>query len=301
MSSWPDFFIIGAMKSGTTTLYDYLNSHQDICMCQPKEPGYFSRSTILAKGEDWYKGLFKSESEAQLKGDASTCYSRHKTYPGVPSRIFEVAPNAKFIYIVRNPVERAYSHYGHEMQRSRIAGRDIVSYKEAIEKDIEMLEAGLYAEQIKEYLRFFDISQFMFVGFDDLKSKPDKVAAEVMSFLSVSPSVRGTEVIVNNGAGSNYARKELDKKLRAIKSIPGLGLLIDTLPQSLRRNVFEKIRKIIRVMGGDKALAQQHIKTISKPDEEDNKFLYEYYKEDTENFIRMTGLDLSCWKNYYGQ
>src|SRR5690242_14831106 len=72
----PDFVVIGGMKCGSTTLFEYLCRHPDVFMCTPKEPGYFSREKVMARGEAWYRSLFADAKPTQLCGEASTCYTR---------------------------------------------------------------------------------------------------------------------------------------------------------------------------------------------------------------------------------
>ena len=112
----PDFLIIGAAKSATTTLYEYLTRQQAIFMSPEKEPCYFSHDDVYAKGEDWYRSLFAGARDDQICGEASTTYSRWPQYPHAAERIARAIPQARFIYVMRHPVERIYSFYGHRMR-----------------------------------------------------------------------------------------------------------------------------------------------------------------------------------------
>ena len=112
----PDFMLIGAMKSGTTTLHAYLSRHPGLFLCTPKEPGFFSRDERYARGLDWYRELFTDAQPEQLCGEASTCYSRWPHFENAAPRIAADVPGAKLLYITRDPVERAYSHYRHLME-----------------------------------------------------------------------------------------------------------------------------------------------------------------------------------------
>ena len=83
----PNLFVIGAMKSGTTSLHAYLGSHPQIFMCPEKEPSFFAKETISSRGEDWYLKLFAAAGSKPVIGESSTAYSRIPLFPGVPERI----------------------------------------------------------------------------------------------------------------------------------------------------------------------------------------------------------------------
>ena len=106
----PNFFIIGAAKSGTSSLFEYLCRHPEIYIPKIKETEYFSKPSVYNKGEEWYKKLFDEAKKDQLCGDASTTYSRWPHTLDAPKLIAKSVPAANFIYNMRHPVERAYSH-----------------------------------------------------------------------------------------------------------------------------------------------------------------------------------------------
>ena len=134
----PDFVIIGAMKSGTTSLYNFVIKHPTIAPAFAKELHYFS---IWYKfGELWYRSNFptnlsrhyfyKKTNQKLLSGEASPTYL---FYPTVPSRMKEILPDVKLIVILRNPVDRAYSHYHHMLRRNN----ESLSFEKAIESEKE--------------------------------------------------------------------------------------------------------------------------------------------------------------------
>ncbi len=98
------------MKSGTTSLHSYLATHPQIFMSLNKEPEYFAKQEVF-KGEDWYLSLFRSAAGIQIVGESSTTYARLPYFPGVPDRIAKFNPEARFIYVMRDPVERSISQY----------------------------------------------------------------------------------------------------------------------------------------------------------------------------------------------
>jgi len=104
----PHFIIIGAMNAGTTSLYHYLKTHPDIISSSPKEPSFFVQDRFR-KGLEWYKSIFKGAGRFAF--EASANYSKRHLFPGVPKRMFKVVSEIKLIYLLRDPIERAKSHY----------------------------------------------------------------------------------------------------------------------------------------------------------------------------------------------
>ena len=113
----PDFVIVGAAKSGTTTLREHLLRHPDVFMCQPNEPCFFDANANWSRGLDWYKGLFAPADDDQLLGESSTNYTRYPQVLDVPHRIHDAIPGAQLIYIMRDPVLRTYSHFVHRWSK----------------------------------------------------------------------------------------------------------------------------------------------------------------------------------------
>ena len=176
----PDFLIIGAMKAGTTTLHDYLCRHHCIFMAKPKEPQFFSRDHVYTRGIEWYRALFSSASPGQICGEASTCYSRWPRYPNASTRIARHAPDTKLIYMMRHPVERVYSHYGHSMQERQQKGEGpIVTFEDFLEEDNEVICASLYIRQIERYLESFPRDRLLLVAFDDLLANPQDLVNKI--------------------------------------------------------------------------------------------------------------------------
>ena len=107
----PNLFVIGAMKSGTTTLHEYLGSHPEICMSDRKEPGYFVEEYGWSNGVDWYLRQFSGDGKEKYLGESTTDYTKLPRFKGVARRIAEFNPGAKIMYLLRDPIERTISHY----------------------------------------------------------------------------------------------------------------------------------------------------------------------------------------------
>ena len=201
----PDFLIIGAQKCGTTSLFDFLIQHPNIGKPHKKEISYFSYKYF--RGTNWYKSFFPIflpgfTQNFSLTGEATTEYI---CYPKSAQRIAKTIPKIKLIVLLRNPVDRAYSHYHH----TKRVGKEHLSFEEAITKEKERvdwclqnilddenyyhenyhfytyLSRGVYVDQIKHWLYLFDRKQFLFLKSEDLFSHPSKTFKQVLNFLEL--------------------------------------------------------------------------------------------------------------------
>lgn len=180
----PNLFIIGAAKSGTTSLHHYLDAHPGICMSEPKEPGYFAHEmTYYPKDLDWYLGLFADAGHAPVIGESSTHYTKHPVYPGVPARIAAFAPDARFIYLMRDPVDRAISHYWHNV-RQMAEHRPPLT---ALRRDVQYVAFSDYPMQLERYFEQFDRDRFCLLTFEEFIGDPARTVASILGWLGLDP------------------------------------------------------------------------------------------------------------------
>jgi hypothetical protein len=200
---YPNFFVIGAAKSGTSALHYYLSVHPEIHMSDPKEPHFFSRSPdgTWPMGRRFtgaqYQQLFNSQ--LPIRGESSATYSFHPYPAGVPERIYAVAPDARFVYVVRDPVERAVAHYRYSAGlgiENRTLAEVVTDPNDAEERYIA---ASSYAAQVEQYQRVFPADRLLVVDHSDLLSKRLEVLRGIFTFLGVDPSFESTRfsAIVN--------------------------------------------------------------------------------------------------------
>ncbi|WP_420973484.1 sulfotransferase family protein [Bacillus thuringiensis] len=200
----PHFLIIGAQKCGTTSLYNYLIQHPQVCAASQKELHFFD--IYFQKGLNWYYNQFPliKLNKLIITGEASPYYLFH---PHAPKRIAKTLPNVKLIVLLRNPVDRAYSHYYHQVKMKT----ESLSFRQAIEEEnkrlqpelIKMLEnenyhslpyqyysylaRGRYIEQLQNWMNFFPLKQFLIIKSEDFFLNPDIVFRDVLTFLNLSP------------------------------------------------------------------------------------------------------------------
>lgn len=236
----PSFLIIGAAKSGTTTLYHYLSQHPNIYMPYRKEPAFFAVDEKYAQGLEWYASLFNDAKPDQICGEASTDYTKFPQYPETAARIAQTLPEVKMIYIMRNPVDRAYAYYMHW-------GRQL-GYKETFEERMKQtniyLDASYYIMQIEQYLQFFPKESFRFLLMDDLIQQPAKSLQEICQFIGVSHDI---DLMSNMGIVANSGKKILQYKIRnqitaPLRKIPGFTSLSSLVPQQGREWIYKQLK-----------------------------------------------------------
>jgi hypothetical protein len=200
----PDFLVLGAQKAGTTALYAYLRRHPAITGPSWKEVSFFDRH--WARGESWYRGNFPNlaRTRGKLVGEASPSYVFH---PLAPERVEALIPDARLVVLVRNPLDRALSHYNHEVA----LGREPLSFEDALDAEeerlggeVERMEGdpryfsrewwshtykarGRYAEQLERWLAVFPREQLLVLPSEDLGGEPEQAHAEVLAFLGAAP------------------------------------------------------------------------------------------------------------------
>jgi len=188
----PNFLVIGAMKAGTTTLHTWLGQHPDIGMSTIKETNYFV-SARTDHDPAWYARHF--DSRAPFRAESSTSYTKYPQRPGVPERIHALLPDAKLIYILRDPIERTVSHYVHAVQR----GRDRRSLGEAL----AVLDGNLYVDpsryhlQLEQYWPLYPPSRILVMTAEELHRAPQATLERVTTFLGAPTFRFGTERLEN--------------------------------------------------------------------------------------------------------
>lgn len=227
----PNFIVIGAGKAGTTSLYQYLRSHPQIFMPQVKEPGFFSDQPKWEKGIDWYKGLFRRQHGADAIGEASTNYTKHPHYPDVPERISKVVPDARLVYIVRDPIERMRSHYMfrvvYEWEKDPI--------DTALESVPLYLDTSRYAHQIEQYLQWFPLEQLLIIKTEDLHRDRQAVTRRLYGFLGVDPNWNPPNIQkhFNTSVDKRVSRFPLLRR-ETLRRIPGYQRVSPYIPDSLK-------------------------------------------------------------------
>ena len=236
MDALPNFFVIGAMRSATTSLCDSLALHPRVFMSTPKELDFFSNDDVFARGFDWYRGVFAAANGAVAIGEGSTNYTKQLLYPRAAERLAKYRPEAKLIYIVRHPLRRIESHWLHLLRE----GDDLPTLAAAIAQRPEMIDISLYWKQIGAYRRLFADDRILTVFAEDLKASPAKVIAGICEFLGIGILSEAAGARVHSNA---YPEVGVDgAALRLLRKVPGAQALAALQPAGLRE-VWRKLKK----------------------------------------------------------
>ena len=226
----PDFILIGAMKCGTTTLAAQLAAQAGLFMTAPKEPNFFSDDAVFAQGPDWYEQLFTEAPSGAVKGEASTHYTKLPTHPRTVERLAaagvqsEVKP--RFVYMIRDPVERAVSHYIHDWSREVME----VDIAQAFARHPELVDYGRYGYQIAPYLKTFGVGSVLLTSLEQMTRDPDAVLAEVCRFVGL-PGVPAWD----HGLGAQNVSAERFRRLPLHRLLVG-----NPVARALRRALVPK-------------------------------------------------------------
>lgn len=219
----PNLVIIGAMKCGTTSLHRYLKLHPQIYMAPAKELDFFiQKRPFYQRGLSWYESNFNS---AQAKGkaivgEASPNYTKCHAFPDVPKCMHEVIPNAKLIYILRDPIKRAVSHYLHQY----IARHEHREINQAF-KDFEnnhYVKSSQYGLQLEQFLPYYSIGNILVLTLEELSSNRMAVLERVFKFLDVDSSFQHPDFLKVHHQSSIKRRRT------------NLGAQLYSLPQGSR-------------------------------------------------------------------
>ncbi|QJA05897.1 sulfotransferase domain-containing protein [Thermosulfurimonas marina] len=288
----PNFLCVGAQKAGTTTLHDILIQHPEIYLPEIKETKFFQDNSKYKKGLDYYeKEFFGKWNGEKAVGEIDPEYMY---FEYVPERIYKhLGKDVKIIFMLRNPVDRAYSHYWMSYRR----GYETETFERAIELEEERIkinefhknhfsyiDRGLYAKQIKRYLKFFSKENMFFIIFETefLKDR-EKTIKSLLKFLEVD-----TKVVLDLNIKSNPA------------SMPRLKMLRDFI---YKPNYVKKVGKFLMP---SKKLRQKILMTLDKINQKPmkppelsrnvrKKLLSQYFIDDIKDLEIILEKDLRIW------
>ncbi|MGB3789461.1 MAG: sulfotransferase [Phormidesmis sp.] len=177
----PNLIIIGAMKAGTTSLHHYLNTHPEIYMSRQKELMFFLEHENWHRGMAWYQSQFSPS--VSVNGESSPNYTNYPRWLGVPQRMHSVVPEAKLIYMLRDPIERIISQYVHKLS----CGLEHRTLEAALAdfEDNYYIARSQYFLQLQQYLEFFPRESILLLTAEKLQDSPVETMRRVFEFLEV--------------------------------------------------------------------------------------------------------------------
>jgi hypothetical protein len=304
----PDFFVVGAPRAGTTSLYHYLRQHPMIFRSPIKEPAFFApevvdftpasrrawhadaaalreyldgpMDTLRDRGIvlDWqdYLKLFRNAGPATARGEVSGNYLPSA---GAPAAIRQMIPHARIIMILRDPVERLFSQYSSALAASR-AGSDFgdwITGQERAEATRSPrygpIWTGMYAQHVKRYRAEFPADRIRIYLYDDYRDRPGQVLADLFGFLEVDATFR-VDMTERHNVTTFPRWPALDNVLGQLKPLLRAGL-----PSHLHTRARAWYRRPSR----------------PRPDRADHARLLAVYREDVRELQDLIGRDLSMW------
>ncbi|MDQ0297879.1 transcription antitermination factor NusA-like protein [Salibacterium salarium] len=295
----PNLFIVGAQKSATTSLYNYLKEHPNIFFSSEKEPNYFTTffdtfphngpydkrydKNVIGSAEEYYK-LFSNYSGQKYIAESSVHYLY---FNGLAYKLKEESPDAKIIISLRNPIERAYSAYTYYVSR----GRESESFREAIQNENHRMlnnyevgwyyiAQGLYYQKVKDYLEVFGRENVHIVLFDEIKDDLEGTLKNIYKFLEVDPvTINNTEKKYNvSGTPKNKITKVIASPLKA------KSLAKKYLPTPMANKLKDYYFKIL-----EKNLAKTELSVSDK------EYLKSVYETDIKKLSVLIEKDLNHW------
>ena len=255
--------IIGAMKSGTTTLFDALARHPEIAQASNKEPGFFAFDEVFAKGYEWFDGLFKFNPDVhRYRLEASTDYTKAPFVSGVWERMIQDPDvEVKLLYIMRHPLRRLESHAHHTERHRRELGRQISPrHSHSFDEGISQVSLAIsaYAEQLAAYQTAWQNGQLHCLTLENLKENPTATLADVWSFLQLEPPTGEASTLkASNAAAETLHTTKLWRNLTTIKPLLALGKTV--LPNGLRQRLRDQFRLEPHTVDGRFALNDAEI------------------------------------------
>lgn len=273
----PSFLGIGAARSGTSWLDRVLRSHPDIYLPEKrKEVDFFSQ--YYDRGIKWYQTFFPSSEMASNYRNIGEISPDYLYYENVPLRIYENLPNCQFILILRNPADRAYSHYGfliRELNEQR-------TFQQLCHQAPEVYIRGLYYQQISRYLKHFSLKNFLILIYEDTMREPERALGKIADFLSID--------------ADKFDRTLIEQRVNASSLVrfPRVRLLARRFRDFLRQQDLDWVWNTAKASGIEQIF--QKPGNIPQIDPSVRADMISNYKSDIAALEELIGIDLSIWK-----
>ena len=303
----PTFLIIGAGKSGTTSLHKYLNQHPEVFMCPVKETNFFELEgeAVLVNGKedrqafkhypqsvtswDKYVQLFEQATKAKAIGETSPMYLYGKRSP---EQIQKYLPNAKLIVILREPTSRLYSRYLHLARDGRLP---TPNFEDALNKENEvwwtrndLIQEGFYYKHLSRYFNIFPKNQIKVFLYEDLQREPVRVMKEIFDYIGVDAEFTPNMEVTYNLSGK--PKNSLINRL-----IGADGVLIRSA-KAVLPGVVQKLKSSTASQKMVQNIRKQNLERPAVSHDVKKRFYSEVYASDIEKLEKLIDRDLSRWK-----
>jgi hypothetical protein len=259
-------------------------------MCQPKEPCHFVNPNHLRRLWPWmwdqgywrsrerYLSLFQSAGTARIIGEASVYYTHFPLASGVPERIRQFNPDARFIYLMRDPIERTISHYWHRVTYHE-EGRSLL---DAIKNDHRYSDVSYYAMQLAPYFKLFAADQIKTLTFEQLITNTDEAVGSIFRWLGLNDSITTAAFPPQNVTPEIIAAPIWNGALQRLRhQNPLLRVAVGTIPTSIRRPVRQALRRRVNPLDVDATEVAQYLRPRQR--------------SETEELARLIGREFPEW------
>jgi hypothetical protein len=300
----PNLFIPGAAKSSTTSLHELLDLHPDICMSSVKEPHFWTKFDFKEYTEDnhlEYTYLFNHKPNAIYYGESSTGYMVFPSFINHIKKNYKKCP--KFIFVLRNPIDRCYSHYwwlkGMGSERLDLKSAFLKDMKVEPRPEVQLPEAnykcyyqyGLYAKWLVKFYTNFDSKNIKIITHESLNTHRLKTLNECFAFLNLEPLEEVSEIHTNKTQILKMPFLYRHAKLITFNKIRLPQLVKDSIPSRLKVFIRKHLMKtVLRYTKTDK--------TYPKIDDSNRLFLKGYYKDDVNLLKKITALPFTEWTDF---
>lgn len=296
----PNFFVPGAAKSGTSSLHVYLNMHEDVFMTESKEPHFYSHDQRYNYEKEDYTRRFKNGKSCKCRGESSTGYL---VFANVVDRIKSDIDNPKFIFVLRNPIDRIFSHYNWV---DSLIGEKL-NFKSAImvDKDDEpdykntfgfgyryYFQFGLYAKYLKKYFDNFEKENILILLTEDLHDDPLKEVNKCFEFLGLKKL--DTIETIRTNATVKYSNAKMYHRLKKVFNYSTIfkGLVIVISPQIISKLRIAKSRMAL--------ILEKKFRTtkVLKLSVEERVWLKSLYEDDVNQLKDLTQMKFNPWRDF---
>ncbi len=269
--------IIGAAKSGTTSMANLLANHPEVCFCREKEPEFFSHTIDWKEKLSQYHGLYQPQNNQKL-AEASTSYSMIPENNDTHLRLFEYNPNLRLIYLMRDPISRMESHFAHNFVRKRVEKE----MEAEVTENPSYVTRSSYHRQVRPYIETFGSNQVLLLVFEEFIKDPKTTMIEVAKFVGID------ELPFKN---MDEFTKKNQSDNRKILPDGGAGKVFKGLKR-IRRFIPEPIISIGLGLFGNSISAKP------KFSEELRKTLYKEVETEIKGIEELLGHKIESWSNY---
>jgi hypothetical protein len=269
--------IIGAMKSGTTSLFSLLSQHPEILACREKEPQFFTDDAKFAGGVEAYEKLWPAADDAggRVWLEASTNYTKLPAFANAADRIATFTGDFRFIYMLRDPIERIESHYTHGLADGWL------SENADLKNEPHLINVSRYAMQIAEYYARFPAEKILLLRFEDFAAEPMGALRRICVFLGIDPefSFRSSDRPMNTNRDRLLEKSPL---LGGLGEVPGVSSLARLAPKRL----VSLARTRLPRSGGENI----------RLNADQREFVLKELREDLARLEQEFGFDTSAWR-----